>query len=127
MSNNIDQVIRNALQEEDKALFDQLDSDMNLQQMAIVAYQGKLRWIAVLATFWAFVTFVLAVYCAWQYFQVTDLHTAMAWAAGFGIAMMSTAMLKLYIFMEINKSAVLREVKRVELQLTRLAALIKNH
>jgi hypothetical protein len=35
--------------------------------------------------------------------------------------MLSVAMLKMYFFMEMNKNQVLREVKRLELQVARMA------
>ena len=42
-------------------------------------------------------------------------------AIGFVFCINAVAMLKLWYFMEMNKNAVTREVKRLELQIARLA------
>jgi len=44
------------------------------------------------------------------------------WTAGALWAAIAVAMLKMYFWMEMNKNVVLREVKRLELQIARLAS-----
>ncbi|MBZ0171437.1 MAG: hypothetical protein K8E66_03575 [Phycisphaerales bacterium] len=43
------------------------------------------------------------------------------WGLGFLMAMIAVSMMKTWYFMEMNRNCVLREVKRVELQIARLA------
>jgi hypothetical protein len=43
------------------------------------------------------------------------------WSVGAVITMLGVAMLKMYFWMEVNKNIVLREVKRLELQVARLS------
>jgi hypothetical protein len=46
----------------------------------------------------------------------------MLWSAGALWAALAVAMLKMYFWMEMNKNVMLREMKRLELQVARLAA-----
>ena len=57
---------------------------------------------------------------------VDIIQPDIAWAGGFGLSLIAIAMLKIWYWMELNKNAVTREVKRVELQLARLARQLKK-
>ena len=46
----------------------------------------------------------------------------LVWGGGFMFCMMAVSMLKLWFWMEMQTNSVLREVKRVELQVSRLAS-----
>ncbi len=122
--NKIDELIDSALQEEDKALFEKLDGDMNLFDMAASVYQGKLRWLSIMLTVWIFVLAAIAVYCAVQFFASEATRELVLWAVCFGFCLMAIITLKMWFWLEIQKNAVLREVKRVELQVARLHQLL---
>ena len=113
----VDDMIRSALKDQEKELFDQLDSDMSLHEMTAAVYRGKMRWISVMTTLWMLVFFVLAIICAWQFFQTDVLSELVMWATGFGFCIMTVTMMKIWFWMEMQKAAILREVKRVELQI----------
>ena len=51
-----------------------------------------------------------------------EVREVVAWSVGAILAMLGVAMLKMYFWMEMNKNVVLREVKRLELQIARVAA-----
>lgn len=121
MAKNIDEMIKAGLSAQDRQLYDELESDMNLQEMALSAFQGRNRGIKVFAFIMSFVFFLLSLYCVWGFVHTDDVRSAMGWLMGFGFCSLSVAMFKLYFWMEMHKNAVLREVKRVELQLTSLA------
>lgn len=75
--------------------------------------------------FAAMITFAMfsgAVYCAWNAFDAADVRQTVLWSAGALVAMLAVAMLKMYFWMEMNKNVTLREVKRLELQVARLAS-----
>ncbi len=68
-----------------------------------------------------FVFFGLTIMTAVQFFKVETTREMIAWAIGFVFCINAVAMLKMWYFMEMNKNAVTREVKRLELQIARLA------
>ena len=48
------------------------------------------------------------------------------WAAACIVCVSAVSMLKIWYFLEMNKNAVTREIKRLELQIARLAGRIKD-
>jgi hypothetical protein len=62
------------------------------------------------------------VYCVVQMLAAVEVREVVAWSVGAILAMLGVAMLKMYFWMEMNKNVVLREVKRLELQIARVAA-----
>jgi hypothetical protein len=54
-------------------------------------------------------------------FSAGDVREVVLWSVGAVITMLGVAMLKMYFWMEVNKNIVLREVKRLELQVARLS------
>jgi hypothetical protein len=118
---NIDRAIRDALSKEDAEFLASFE-DKNPISEALGAFSGRWGAVNVLAAAMAFVLFGVFVYCAWQMFASADVRDAVLWSVGAIVATLAVAMLKMYFFMEMNKNAVLREVKRLELQVARLAA-----
>lgn len=119
---NLDQAIRQALSAEDAEFLARLDDRQSPVAEALGTFSG--RW-GLLNAFAALITFALFgafVYCAWHAFAVAEVRETVLWSGAALIAMLGVAMLKMYFWMEINKNAVLREVKRLELQVARLAA-----
>jgi hypothetical protein len=57
-----------------------------------------------------------------QIMGTDDVRTTVLWTAAAIVSALFVAMLKMHFWMEMNKNVVLREVKRLELQVARLAA-----
>ena len=53
--------------------------------------------------------------------RADDIKAAVGWAALCGIGMMSVGMMATFFFLLANRNVQLREIKRLELQLARLA------
>jgi hypothetical protein len=118
---NIDRAIRDALSKEDADFLANFE-DKNPIDEALSAFSGRWGAMNIFAAMIAFVLFGVFVYCAWQAFSVEALRDVVLWSAGAMVTALAVAMLKMYFFMELNKNVVLREVKRLELQVARLAA-----
>jgi hypothetical protein len=69
---------------------------------------------------------VFAVVSAIYFFRAQTVQEMIAWASGFGLGLIIAATSRLWGWMTLYKNAVLREVKRVGLQLTRLANQLRN-
>jgi hypothetical protein len=55
-----------------------------------------------------------------RFYSVETTREMVAWATGFVFFCLTVSMLKVWYWMELNKNAVTREIKRLELQLARL-------
>lgn len=117
----LDQAIRQALSAEDAAFLAKLEEQSPFQE-ALGTFTGKWGLMNVFAALLTFAMFGVAAYCAWNAFNVLDVREAVLWSAGALAGMLSVAMLKIYFWMEMNKNITLRELKRLELQVTLLVA-----
>ena len=123
MKNNmeeIDKLIKETLTEEESKFYDELD-EQGLFEIFGGMFQGKLKWLMILMNIIQAIAFISAIYCAVQFFSVDATNDMMRWGMGTGFFLMVSGMLKLFAWMQFEKNAILREIKRVELQISILA------
>lgn len=124
---SIDERIQKALSSEDRALLARMDADSSLYGDIAATFQGRTRWLNVFGWFGGLVFFALAVVCGWQFATQTDMRSMLLWGAGTIIAFLWLGMIKLWFWMELQKVGVVREIKRVELQLASLTAALRSN
>lgn len=117
---NIDQIIKEALNQEEADFYDNL-GEQSMPEMMTGLFKGKMKWWTVLIFAFSFIFFGLSLYCAVQFFQVEDLRMMIIYGAGSFMFMMAVTMLKLWSWMQMDKNAILRELKRIELQVSLLS------
>ena len=123
---DIDKMIRDALPAEDVELFESLGEEQGIHEMVIDSFRGKTLWLVTLV-FVAIAAFVvLAILAAVQFFQVEPVKEMIAWACAFMFCLIAIATMKVWYWMELNKNTVIREVKRVELQIAQLTNRLRN-
>ncbi len=115
----IDQLIRKALTEEEAKFYEQLD-EQNLPQMVGGLFSGKNKWITVLSFIIMPLLFAGAIYCAFQFAQSTEIKDMMIWCTGAFFLMIALGFIKLYNLLQMDKNAIIREIKRMELQVALL-------
>lgn len=117
---DIDQLIKDTLTQEEAKFYNELD-EQNLFQMMGGLFQGKLKWIIIYMNIIMVVIFGLFVYCAIQFFNTDVTNELIKWAVFGSFCMIALGMLKLFLWMQIDKNGILRELKRLELQVSSLA------
>lgn len=117
---NLDQAIRQALSAEDAEFLAKFEKEQPLHEQVFGTFSGPMGALNVIAALITFALFGATLYCAWNMFQAADLRATLLWSVGVVVTMLAVAMLKIYFWMELNKNQVLREVKRLELQVARL-------
>ena len=118
---NLDNAIREALSAEDAAFLARFEDEGKFSE-AMGTFHGQSGALNVFAAIITFAMFGGFIYCAWNAFEADAVRDTVLWSAGAVISMLAVAMLKMYFWMEINRNATLREVKRLELQVARFAA-----
>ena len=116
---DIDDLIKQALSEEDAEVLRRID-DQGIIDLMTSSFQGKLKWIAMFSAVIMVILFVVSVYCLFHFINTTDLREMMLWGAGMGMSMMSVGLLKTWHWMQMDKNALIREIKRLELQISLL-------
>ena len=123
MKNNmedIDKLIKESLSTEEAQFYDQLEEQGILASVGGL-FRSKNRWFIIVTNIVNAVSFVLFIYCVVQFLGTDDTNELIQWAAGGFICIMITGMLKLYAWLQMDKNALMRELKRLELQVSSLA------
>lgn len=68
----------------------------------------------------------LAAYCAYHMFGTDIVNLKIEWLSGVVVAFLIFAIARLWFFMELNRLSLLREMKRLEMQIALLAHKIKS-
>lgn len=113
--------IAQALRADEAAEYQRLDPDLPPWEMVFETFKGRNRWLNIVTAVWAFVFFVAAVFCFVRFFGADEVRAALAWGLGGVLLMLAVSFLKMWWWMEMQKNSIIREVKRVELQLASLA------
>lgn len=116
----IDDLIKEALNSEDAKFYEELEEQTLLEKLGSV-HKGKTGWLASVMTVMHVVIFIVFVYCAIQFFNTEITNELIKWACAGFLCMIFMAMMKLYIWMQMDKNDILRELKRIELQIANLS------
>jgi hypothetical protein len=124
--NDLDEAIRQSLSAEDAALLDRLSADQALHRLVLGTFQGQLRWFNVAG--WVAGLVLFAVWCvlAWRFVQAEDVGDMLRWGAAWVLALAGLALIKVWFWLELQKNAIVREVKRLEVQVASLAAQLRR-
>ena len=123
---SIDERIQKALSSEDQALLARMDADSSLYGDIAATFRGHTRWLNVFGWFGALIFFAIAVVCSWQFAAQTEMRSMLLWGAGTIISFLWLGLIKLWFWMELQKVGIVREIKRVELQLASLTAALRS-
>jgi hypothetical protein len=119
---DVDDAIREALSREDAELLAQLNEEPgSLRQIAGI-FQGPLNWIYVTLLIAAVLVGTVGVYAAWRFSISTEVRPLFYWGAGTGFCLIVLAVVRIVFFMQLNTNRILRELKRLELQVALLGA-----
>ena len=116
----IDELIKETLTEEEAKFYDDLD-EQSFWQMVFGIFKGKNSWIVYLMSIVQVMFFGLFIYCAIQFFKVEATNDLIKWGIFGTLCLMASSMLKLFSWMQMDKKAIIREIKRLELQVSSLS------
>ena len=124
--NDLDQAIRQSLSAEDAALLDRLGADQALHRQVLATFEGRLRWFNVAGWLAGVVLFGAACVLAWRFVRAEALGDMLRWGAASALAFAGLALIKVWFWLELQKNAILREVKRLEVQVASLATQLRR-
>ena len=117
---DIDKLIKETLTEEEAKFYDELD-EQNLFQMLGGLFKGKNSWLILIMNVMNALVFGLLIYCIIQTFEVEKTNDLILWVGGVILCFLTMSMLKIYMWMQIHRNSVVREIKRLELQISSLS------
>jgi len=116
--NTLDDDIRKALAN-GEAPYD-LEREEGIFRQWVGIFSGKMRWMAIFATVEAIVVMVLIVLAIMEFFQADDTRWQIFYATGVLLLAGLLLLVKLWGWMLINRYAIQREIKRLELRILEL-------
>ena len=108
------------MSQEEAKFYDELD-EQNLFAKVGEVYRGKMGWLAIVMNIVHLVIFGVFIYLVIQFLNAEDTFMLIKWASSGFICLVVMVMLKLYMWMQMDKNDLLRELKRLELQMTTLS------
>lgn len=118
---DIDALIKETLSEEEAKFYDELE-EQNVLEMVGGLFEGKNKWIMYVMNVVTLVFFGLFIYCIVRFFQAEETKELIKWATGTVVFLVGVSMLKIFAWMQMDKKAIIREVKRLELQISSLSS-----
>lgn len=128
MKNNIediDKIIKDTLTQEEAKFYDELD-EQNLFRKMTGVFKGKLGWLVGIMNVISLFALVFFVYCMIEIFKTDVTNELIIWSIGALFSMIFICMIKIYFWQEMHKNDMIRELKRVELQIAALAGKTKE-
>ncbi|MGY3793400.1 DUF6768 family protein [uncultured Aquimarina sp.] len=118
---DIDKLIKETLTEEEAKFYDDLD-EQTIFEMIGGLYKTKNRWIIVIMNIVNLIAFGLFIYCIVKFLETENTNELIKWSVAGLLSIMVASMLKIYSWLQIDKNALIREIKRLELQISSLAS-----
>lgn len=128
MKNNmedIDKLIKETLTKEEAKFYDDLD-EQNIFQMLGGLFKGKNSWLTFFMNFMTAIVFGLLIYCIIQTFDAEKTNDLILWVGGVLLCFSYISMIKIYLWMQMHRNALTREIKRLELQISSLSSKISE-
>ncbi len=116
---NIDEVIKQALSDEESEFLERL-GEQSLMEEGLGLLKGRRGWISIWIGFVILVVFIGSIYSLVQFFDANEVKELMIWGGGFFLGIFMVTALKIWAWMQMDRNAIIREIKRLEVQLTAL-------
>lgn len=119
---SFDERVKNELESEAEIIDEILNDKQGMVELTLGTFNNGLgKWMA-LITVIIFIVTGLMIWTGYQFFNAIDLDERVFWGVWFIITVSAQIALKQWTWMEINRTSLLREVKRVEIEVAKLAA-----
>ncbi|MGJ8684516.1 MAG: DUF6768 family protein [Nonlabens sp.] len=118
---DIDQLIKETLNEEEAKFYDGLE-EQNLFGMIKGLYKGKNSWLVLAMNIFNALVFGVLIYCIIQTFDEENTNNLIIYLGIILIAFITMSVIKIHMWMHMHRNVVTREIKRLELQVSSLAS-----
>ena len=114
---DVDDLIEEALDREEREILARIGEEPGFFGMTFGLFTGKLGWANMVMVAAQTVTFVAGAYAAWMFFEAADVVTQLRWGLPAAVLLILSTMIKMALLPEIHANRLMRELKRIELQL----------
>ncbi len=97
------------------------DDDTGIFRLVALSFKGQFRYTVIFVFLLILVFLGLSIYCAYQMVNEPDIATRISWLGGLIVSFIVVGLLRLWYFLELHRLSIVREIKRLELQVALLA------
>jgi NADH:ubiquinone oxidoreductase subunit H len=119
MMRDVDSLIEEALGREEREILNRIGEEPGFFGLAFGLFSGKLGWVNILLMIVQAVLFLAGAYAAWMFFTADDTMSQLRWGLPSAVLLILGTMIKMAMWPNIQTDRLMRELKRIELQLAR--------
>ncbi|MBD3298274.1 MAG: hypothetical protein GF341_06440 [candidate division Zixibacteria bacterium] len=123
---DIDRSILEALRQDDEELYQHFAAEHTMFHNAMDLFRGRQRWLALAGAFAMIVLLAVAVFTVVRFLQADTVRGMLLWSAAFLLCVVGGTGLKIWAWIEMSKNSIMREIKRIELQMAHLAREVRG-
>ena len=116
---DIDLLIDEALDAEERDLLRSIGEEQGFIAQVFGIFRGRTGWVSMAMIGAQAVTAIGGAWAAWRFFEAGDALTALRWGLPAAVLLMTSTMIKTALFPTIYTNRLMRELKRIELQIAR--------
>jgi len=120
--NNFDEELKDGLRKVNGQADYDLDHEESLFQMIGRTFRGRQWWMACIAWVYIFLFTGLAIFAAVRFFAAETTRELILYATIFAVTLAVAMGVKIWYWMILNRNAIQREIKRLELRITKLTS-----
>jgi len=116
---DLDRKIEEALSEEDRTMLNEF-GEQGVFALWFSVYRGPHAWIVSIMTIVSVIMAAGMFYALWKLIEVGGGPGAVEWGAAALLLMLMVSFIKIWFWIRMESNRVIREIKRLELQLARI-------
>ncbi len=118
---DFDDRLTSSLGTDDEEFLKSLEEERGVFTQMFDTFQGPMRFWMVFVFLLSIVFFAIAVRSVFGIMEAGSARDTALWSAAFSFSILAVAMLKIFVWMRMNHLSILRELKKIELRITRLS------
>lgn len=122
---NLDEMIDEALGEEESQLLKRIGGEPNILERALGMFGAGVEWMAALMMVIQTLLFIAGVWAAWMFFEAGNPVAQLRWGLPATVLLLMSLMIKLSVAPAIHHNRIMRELKRIELQMARASRKVR--
>jgi hypothetical protein len=119
MMRNVDDLIDEALSAEERELLRSIGDEPGFIERAMGMFGAGTHWMVWFMMFGQTMFFLAGVWAAWGFFEADDPVTQLRWGLPAVVLLLASLAVKLAVAPPIHANRIMRELKRIELQIAR--------
>jgi hypothetical protein len=119
MMRNVDELIDEALDAEERELLRSIGDEPGFVERAMGLFGAGTGWMVVFMMVGQTLLFLAGAWAAWGFFEAYDPVTQLRWGLPAAVLLLASLAVKLAVAPPIHTNQIMRELKRIELQIAR--------